>query len=43
MALNRFWQFDRNPEGSNFTEAFSLREEKPQPLAEGEVRVRVAG
>ena len=41
MARNRFWQFDRLPDGNDFASAFSLREEHPKPLAQGEVRVRV--
>lgn len=39
--MARFWQFDRHPQGNDFASAFSFRDGPPQPLADGEVRVRV--
>lgn len=41
MAHNRYWRFDRNPEGHDFAAAFSLCEEEETALGPGEVRVRV--
>ena len=41
MTENRFWQLDRNPQGSDFAHALSLQNEVLPPLAEGEVRVKV--
>lgn len=41
MTENRFWQLDRNPQGSDFASALSLQTETLPPLAEGEVRVQV--
>ncbi len=39
MAVNRFWQLDRRPQGLDFASALSLREEPLATLAEGEVRI----
>lgn len=41
MTTNRFWRLDRHPQGSDFAAALSLQSEVLQPLADGEVRVRV--
>lgn len=41
MTDNRFWQLDRNPQGSDFASALNLRTETLPPLADGEVRVQV--
>lgn len=40
MTINRFWQLDHHPQGSEFAAALSLREEELAPLVDGEVRVR---
>lgn len=40
MTINRYWQLDRHPEGSDFAAALSLREERLAPLGEGQVRIR---
>jgi len=41
MTVNRFWQLDHHPQGSDFANALSLQDEMLAPLAEGEVRVKV--
>lgn len=41
MTKNRYWRLDKHPDGNEFESALSLQEEELQPLAEGEVRIRV--
>jgi hypothetical protein len=40
MTINRFWRLDRNPQGTDFAAALSLRDAPLAPLEAGEVRVR---